>query len=158
MPLDQIFKYGGGGLLVLLTLVQISPLKINPWSWLGRIIGKALNHDVLQSVKELKEAQSKYQETTDKRLDDIEESRKQFMYYQEECEAKAARRRILRASDELRLGIEHSHEYFNDVLDDISFYNSFCKEHPEFKNMQAVAAISVVTETYQECLKENKFL
>ena len=76
MPLDQIFKYGGGGLLVLLTLVQISPLKINPWSWLGRMIGKALNHDVLQSVKELKEAQSNYQETTDKRLDDIEESRK----------------------------------------------------------------------------------
>lgn len=158
MSLEQIFKYSGGGLLILLTLVQISPLKINPWSWLGRVIGKALNHDVLQIVKELKESQSNYQEATDKRLDDIEEARRKFMYYQEECEAKAARRRILRAADELRLGIEHSHEYFRDVLNDVSFYNNFCHEHPEYKNMQAIAAISFVTETYQECLKENKFL
>jgi hypothetical protein len=158
MPLEQIFRYSGGGLLILLTLVQISPLKINPWSWLGRVIGKALNHDVLQSVTELKESQLKYQKITDKRLDDIEEARRKFMYYQEECEAKDARRRILRASDELRLGIEHSHEYFRDVLSDISFYDNFCREHPQFKNMQAVAAISFVTETYQKCLKENKFL
>ncbi|MEI4872652.1 hypothetical protein Q8G47_28405, partial [Klebsiella pneumoniae] len=66
--------------------------------------------------------------------------------------------RILRASDELRLGIEHSHEYFKDILDDISFYNNFCDQHHDFKNMQAVAAIEFVTETYQKCLKENKFL
>lgn len=158
MPLEQIFKYSGGGLLILLTLVQISPLKINPWSWLGGVIGKFLNHDVLQSVSELKEAQLKYQKITDKRLDDIEKARRKFMYYQEECEAKAARRRILRAADESRLGIEHSHEYFREVLEDISFYNNFCHEHPEFRNMQAVAAISFVTETYQKCLKENKFL
>jgi hypothetical protein len=158
MPLEQIFKYSGGGLLILLTLIQISPIKINPWSWLGKVIGKALNHDVLENVNDLKQAQKDYQKTTDKRLEDIEKARRDFMYYQTECEAKDARRRILRASDELRLGIEHSQEYFKDILDDISFYNNFCREHKEFKNMQAVAAIDFVTKTYQNCLEKNMFL
>lgn len=158
MPLDQIFRYSGGGLLILLTLIQISPIKINPWSWLGKVIGKALNNDVLEKMKELKQSQEAYQKITDKRLEDIEKDRKGFLDYQRECEAKNARRRILEAADELRLGIEHSQEYFRDILDDISFYNNFCREHRDFKNMQAVAAINFVTETYQNCLKVNKFL
>ena len=42
---------GGGGLLaVLLTLVQIAPVKINPWSAIAKAIGKAINADVLREL------------------------------------------------------------------------------------------------------------
>ena len=37
MQLSQIFAWGGGGIFLLLTLVQVSPVKINPWSALARL-------------------------------------------------------------------------------------------------------------------------
>ena len=123
-----------------------------------RVIGRAFNHDVIENVKELKTAQEEYRIETDKKIKDLENSQREFEYYYKECEAKNARRRILRAADELRTGVEHSHEYFTDILADISFYENFCENNKNFKNMQAVAAIAFVTEVYQHCLKENKFL
>ena len=33
--------------LVLLSLIEVSPIKINPWSRLAKIIGHALNADVM---------------------------------------------------------------------------------------------------------------
>ena len=42
---------GGGGLLaVLLTLVQIAPVKVNPWSAIAKAIGRAMNADVLREL------------------------------------------------------------------------------------------------------------
>ena len=46
MSIQQILCGGGGIVLVLMTLVQITPVKINPWSWIARAIGKAINADV----------------------------------------------------------------------------------------------------------------
>ena len=43
MSMKEIIGGGGGLLLVLMTLVQIAPVKVNPWSWLARCIGKAIN-------------------------------------------------------------------------------------------------------------------
>lgn len=42
MTLAQIFSWGGGGLFLLLTLVQLAPIKVNPWSWLAKSVGKAI--------------------------------------------------------------------------------------------------------------------
>ena len=36
MELKEILMGGGGGLFALLTILQISPIKINPWSALAR--------------------------------------------------------------------------------------------------------------------------
>lgn len=65
MSLNEILA-SGGVLLLFLTLVQITPIKVNPWSAVGKIIvngmraiGKSMNKDVidkLESVqKELKD-------------------------------------------------------------------------------------------------------
>jgi len=35
------------------TLIQISPIKINPWSWLGKTIRRALVGDLEAAVKSL---------------------------------------------------------------------------------------------------------
>lgn len=47
MTLKDLLLGGSGGLFALLTILQISPIKINPWSALARSIGRALNKDVL---------------------------------------------------------------------------------------------------------------
>ena len=39
MSVQAILVDGGGLLLVLMTLVQIAPVKVNPWSWVAKMVG-----------------------------------------------------------------------------------------------------------------------
>ena len=41
--------------------------------------------------------------------------------------ADGARRRILAFDDELRRGLEHSEESYNQILADVKFYRDFCR-------------------------------
>lgn len=40
MTIKELLLGGGGLLLILMTLVQIAPIKINPWSALAKQLGK----------------------------------------------------------------------------------------------------------------------
>ena len=48
MSLQEILLSGGLGGVVLLSLIQIAPIKFNPWSAIGEAIGRAINGDVLK--------------------------------------------------------------------------------------------------------------
>ena len=100
--LKELFMYGGGLTLILMTLIQITPIKINPWSWLARIIGRAINGEVLEKVNSLSEDV--------KALKD--EDAEQW--------ASLSRSHILRFGDELLHGVPHSKEHFDQILIDIS--------------------------------------
>ena len=73
-------------------------------------------------------------------------------------EAMNSRIRILQASDEMRRKLKHSEEYFIQLNDDITLYNKYCADHPEFKNNRAVHAIENINRVYSELLKTNDFL
>ena len=138
--LRQLLTYGGGLSLILMTLIQIAPIKLNPWSWLGREIGRAINGEVLEKVNKLaKDVQSLKEE-------DAEEW------------ASLSRTHILRFGDELLHGVPHSKEHFDQILLDISKYETYCEEHPTYKNNIANATIKQIKHTYQKCLDENHFL
>ena len=93
-----------------------------------------------------------------KQIDSLEEAFNQKNKEDAEKEAKAARRRILRADDEIRMGMKHSKDFFDDVLRDIDAYEEFCDEHPHFKNRCAESAIRNIAETYDTCKAQNSFL
>ena len=44
---------GGGILLAVLTVIQIAPIKINPWSALAKAIGRAIYGEVIAKVDQL---------------------------------------------------------------------------------------------------------
>lgn len=69
-----------------------------------------------------------------------------------------SRIRILRANDELRQGSKHSYEYFRQLHQDITEYEQYCRNHPEFKNNEAVNSIEYINRVYQESLDTNNFL
>ena len=119
-------------LLGSMTLVQLSPIKIDPWTWLAKKIGHAINGDVIAQLNELKTA---------------------F----EERAAKDARIRILRFGDEILHGIHHSKEHFDQILQDITEYEQYCKDHPEFKNKMTVLTTKHIMETYSACFEERSF-
>lgn len=138
--LSQVGLYGGGFFLALMTFLQISPIKVNPWSWLARVIGRAINGEVLEEVKTL-------------RLD-VQHNKED----DDEQWASLSRTHILRFGDEILHGVAHSKEHFDQILLDISKYENYCKTHPEYKNDVANATIQQIKNTYQYCLEHKSFL
>ena len=140
MTLNDITMYGGGALLILMTLIQIAPIKIDPWSWLGKCIGRAINGEVLDKVETLSQDVKKI------KADDDEQW------------ASLSRSHILRFGDELLHGVAHSKEHFDQILLDISKYEKYCSEHKDYLNDVAHETIKRIKNTYQKCLEENNFL
>ena len=69
-----------------------------------------------------------------------------------------ARTRILRFDDELINGVHHSREYFQQTLEEIDTYESYCQKHPEFKNNACVLAIEHIRRVYSHLQDSNGFV
>ena len=54
MSLKEMLLGGGGLLIVLLTMVEIAPIKFNPWSALAKGIGRAINAEMLNELRAVK--------------------------------------------------------------------------------------------------------
>ena len=46
---------GGGIVLAAMTLIQIAPIKLDPWSAIARAVGRAINKDVIDKLDETRE-------------------------------------------------------------------------------------------------------
>lgn len=140
MELSEIVTGGSGLLLIAMTLIQISPIKINPWSAIAKAIGRALNGEVIKKVDDLSEDLKSFKETCDKR------------------EAEQRRTQILHFGDEILHGVQHSKEHFDQILLDCTYYETFCEDHPHFANNVAVQTIDLIKRTYRTCMEEKTFL
>jgi hypothetical protein len=60
LSLQEIITNGGLTLVVILSIIEITPVKVNPWSWIARTIGKALTADVLDELEENKADTARY--------------------------------------------------------------------------------------------------
>ena len=147
MPLEEIIGWSGAGLFVLLYLIQISPIKINPWTALARWLGRAINGEVIKILDEVKTAQK---DNTDRLNEHIR--------MDDERNADEHRAKILRFNNELIREIPHTKEEFTDILADIDVYERYCKQHPEYKNNRASHAIDNIGRVYDERLAKHDFI
>lgn len=134
-------------LVALLSLVEVSPIKINPWSGLAKWLGRAINGEVLESVEDVKKAQR----DTRKALDEHIQS-------DDERNADTLRMRILHFNNELLRGDRHTREDFIEILAVIDAYEQYCKNHPNYRNNRASHAIANIGRVYDERLKLRDFL
>lgn len=68
------------------------------------------------------------------------------------------RYRILRFDDEIRHDEKHTKEHFDQILEDITKYEKYCRAHPDFPNNKAVLAIKNIKDVYRKCTDESSFL
>lgn len=143
------------GIIIIPTgLIQISPLKLNPWSWFGKLIkkllrsiGRALNEEVMTELKELREEQK-----------NLKDDLTQHIEISGERDIKQCRMRILRFNDEVIRSIKHTKEHWDNILEDIDVYDKYCDDHPKYENNKAVMAIANIKRAYLKCAEDDGFL
>lgn len=137
----------GGGLLLLMTIIEITPIKLNPWSAIGKgiqkmfgALGKAFNSELTKEVAELRQKLDNHILMDDRRTADV------------------TRARILRFNNELLRDISHTKEEFLEILHEIDAYEAYCKVDEDYPNNRAELAIKNIKENYMERLKNHDFL
>jgi len=140
MSIQEIIYGSGGALLILMTLVQIAPIKINPWSAVARVIGRAVNAEVLRELDAVKKRLDGHITMDDRRVAD------------------GHRTRILHFNNELLRDIKHTKEEYIEVLAEIDAYEQYCSDNPDYPNNRAVLAIRNIRENYMNRLQNRDFL
>ena len=142
--LDFYHRLTAGDMLIalglLLSLIQIAPLKLDPWSALFGWIGRKMTGDLSRKIDAL-----------EKKIDSLEAK-------EDRRDAVNKRVRILRFEDELQSDARHSKDSFDQVLSDITDYDQYCAGHPEFRNNQTSATVEHIKKVYSERLERRDFL
>ena len=133
-------------MLIVLTLIQISPIKFDPWTVIASAIGRALNKDVLDQLKILEDEQQKLKEEVSSQKD-----------LSDKREADGWRADILRFNMELVKHTKHTREDFIEILDIIDKYEKNCDAHKDYENNRAVHAVANIERCYDDRLKNNDF-
>lgn len=147
MSILELFASGSGLLFLTLSLVEIAPIKVNPWSAAARWLGSMFNRDVLARLDDI----SRMQRDTQRRLDD-------HIKVDDERDADMHRAKILRFNNELLRNIPHTREEFIEILAEIDGYEAFCRAHPDYQNNRAVHAVANINRVYDERLQKHDFL
>lgn len=124
-------------LAVFLSLVQIAPIKINPWDTILGWIGSKINAGVKKQLDAVSQ-QSNVQK---------EEFREFWIDYQREA--------ILRFSRECSQDMSHSREEWNHILDIIKRYETFCGKH-EIANGVIEENSSYLRDLHKQLLQEHR--
>lgn len=174
--LARLVQSNGTGILLfvlfLLSIIQISPLRLNPWTWISRKFGasvtKAMEDEIgglKEEIKALKEQQRQDALEVAARLDNVDAAVGGSMKGMaalanrlEEQVAVTARHRIVRTNDELLRGVRHTKENLDQSLYDIKAYESYCGRHPEFRNHMISLSIENIQDVYRRCMKDRSFL
>lgn len=97
-------------------------------------------------------------ERIDEKLDELNAAMTTSRKKREEGVALTWRYRILRFDDEIRHGVKHTKEHFDQIMEDVTSYENYCRDHEDFPNNKAVFAIINIKNVYEQCVRENSFL
>ena len=141
MTILEIMQYcGEGGILlfILLTLVEIAPIKINPIGWLG----KRLNSETIKQTEEFRKDMTAKVAQINNKLD--------------EHIAEDYRNNILIVQDKLLRGRKFTREEWNKALSSCQQYEKYIEDN-HLKNDQVNEAMSFIKRSYRKCLDDNSF-
>ena len=119
-----------GLLIILMSLIQISPIHLNPWDNIFAWFGKKVNGHVQDQLKELK-----------KQVSDlwINSHRQSILTFAREC----------------RADFHHDSEEWNHILSVAEEYESYCKTNT-VNNGVVKADTEYIRNLYQELSREHK--
>lgn len=105
------------------------------------------NLEILQTLEKIKE-----------NLNEIWEEVKITRHDSEENSIIECRIRILRFADEILHNIAHTKDHFDQTMNDITRYEKYCREHPDFSNNITVNSVQIIEENFKKRFDKNDFL
>ena len=126
-------------ILALSIFIQITPIKISPWSALFKWIGKALTSDISNKI-----------ETLATEVEDLKKQRK-------EDEKDRIRWEILDFANSCRNGRKHTRDEFQHIVDIRTKYEKLLKETNDTNGVFEVE-YQYIIDLYAERMKKNDFL
>lgn len=168
-------------ILVMMSLVQIAPIKLNPWTAILSWLGKQLNKDVSdkvdsvekrldkveQNIENMNDRMSKVEshitnldkqmENLDTRLCSMEDRLNAHITDSEDSHVRGQRARILEFAAVVIRGEGVTREHFDFMIRECDNYEKYCKDH-KLMNGVATASINEIRRVYQERLRKNEFI
>lgn len=135
-----------GIVVVLSMIIQVTPIKINPWSTIGRQLKTFFMSDILQEIKEMKADIKTTKEELDKHIRENNEET-----------ARKWRHDILEFSNQEINHKRHTKEQWDDVLPSCKEYELFCKRN-NIINEKATKAIKDLNRRYELHMANEDFL
>ena len=126
-------------ILFLMTIIQIAPIKINPWDKILVWFGNHMNADIV------------------KRVDVIEEKLDEHIKDSSEERIRKVRADILDFGNACMNGRPHTKEEFEFVISECDQYEKHI-EKLQIKNGVATATIREIRRLYEKGIQENSFL
>lgn len=114
------------------TLIQVVPIKINPWSWLASQIRKMIVGDL------------------ENKLNDLQED-----FIDEKINTK--RWNVLDFANSCRQERRHTKEEWEHCISELTWYENYCENHHVSNGVMTECA-KYLRESYQEHLRNNDFL
>lgn len=118
------------------TLIQISPIKIDPWSWVAKQIRKALLGDSIEKLE--KDITSIKKDVLDERVS-------------------AKRWQILNFSNSCLQKTSHTKEEWDHCLQDLDWYEHYCTKN-NIPNGVVTQCARYLRDEYQAHMQNNDFL
>ena len=130
---------GAGILFILMTIVQIAPIKLNPWDKMLTWLGNHMNADIV------------------KRVDVIEAKLDEHIKESSDERIRKVRADILSFGNSCMNGRSHTKEEFEFVISECDQYERYI-ESTQSKNGVATVTISEIRRLYKKRLHDNSFL
>jgi hypothetical protein len=146
MYLEHNFSISAFVIFILLTMIQISPIKWNPWdsifSWFGKKINKNISDQLNETNKNVKSIQEELDEHIQRsRQKEIDDTRNEILDFANAC---MNHRR-------------HTQEQFKFIISQCDKYELYMEQY-RMKNGVITSAITEIKTIYQKCIQENSFL
>lgn len=146
MSIGEIIAAIGGGLALVSTFVEVSKIKINPWSSLFKWIGSKMMEDVKAEIKEIKDEQK-----------ELAKKQEELKRQRGIDAADAIKAEIFKFYNECQKGQRHSEAEFNHIIQQNKKYEDLIEETGE-ENGVYTAEYKYILAIYEKCQIEKDFL
>lgn len=133
-------------LTIILGLVEISPIKLNPWTAIKKFF--TANQELAKEIRAVAT-----------HVDEIDKRVQAKFKRDEELDIIDIRVRILKFGEEILQHRKHTKEHFEQAMLDIDKYEKYCEENPDFPNSITVSNIKLIKDVYYKCMSgDSEFL
>lgn len=132
--------------IILSTVIEIAPIKINPWDAILKWIGDRLNKSAYMKIEEVEKKLDKHiKESNERDATDRENQLKQ------------KRKDITCFCNECMRGKKHTLEQFNLMMGECDEYEIYVRDN-HIVNGVINSSISEIRRLYNKCIENNDFL